>query len=207
MIENLELALPEHTHAAQLHSHDPATRLPVARIVVWTDRARASCEDCLAALARSPACPVTLNGRQLQEWSQQCGCGTWHAVRWDVVPSEPEDITREQASVVAETLRAEFDQEVHDERAAVRARLIRELREAQAAWEAPLAPGETFEQRERALTGGELVDDGSICLELDDGEWVAIALDPTQSAGSPNAPAPEDIVVRARELAVPTASR
>ncbi len=107
--------MPAHIHCEETGGRDVLSGEMVTAYVVWADRATPECPGCgqdIGLIVTTP--PAMLNmgagaGGQVQEFSQQHGCGEWVAVAWVVLE---DDVTPERILDAAETLAAERDAEI-----------------------------------------------------------------------------------------------
>lgn len=172
--------LPRHVHAETLRARDVVTGQPIAETIVWADRVINQCPLCRQPIDRIvEACPAHLNagagqGGQLQDYSQQHGCGEWLAVTWRAVADG------ESVEFVAAEIAASFTRDLAEERASIRRRLTEELADAMARLAKPLADGETAEERAEEITTGSDTDPG---VYRGDG-WLAWEFDPLTEDGT-----------------------
>lgn len=89
-----QAGLPAGTHSTILTGRDVVTGEMLAYPVVWADRAYDACPNCGQGVeVVVEQCPVLLNtgagqGGQIEERSQQHGCGEWLAVAWQQLPDD-----------------------------------------------------------------------------------------------------------------------
>jgi len=172
--------LPHGIHATVLTGRDVVSGLELVYPVAWADRSYRTCPRCRQPVDRVPACPVALNtgagaGGQLEELSQQHGCGEWLAVDW----AEADEI--EGVPATAQRLADRLVMFLDAERTRLRAGLITQLRDALTRLAEPLdvVVGEAIEDRRAEVETGSEVDPG---VYLDDrwadrSEWVWCAWD------------------------------
>lgn len=102
-----QLELPAHIHVEETGGRDVVSGEIVTAYVVWADRPTPECPGCGQDIGvEQPTAPAMLNmgagqGGQVEEFSQQHGCGEWVAVAWVVLE---DDLTPEHILTVAEAL-------------------------------------------------------------------------------------------------------
>ena len=105
-----------------LTGRDVVSGEDLAYPVLWCDRTYGACPSCGEPVDREPDCPVRLNdgagqGGEIEECSQEHGCGEWLSVTWVELP---EDADADAVQAAAEEMAAQFCRERDDERARVR---------------------------------------------------------------------------------------
>jgi hypothetical protein len=193
-----KLALPAGTHATVLTGRDVVSGLQLAYPVVWADRPYDTCPRCGQPVARVVGqCPVMLNtgagqGGQIQEYSQQHGCGQWLSVDWSEVPASDRlsDVTEDDVAASARTFATRLAEAITLRRERIRRRLREDLEEALGRLAEPLDDDETEQDRARDVRTGSEVEPG---VYSEGGEWVAWDYDPDGSG--------DTIAVRESDLA------
>jgi hypothetical protein len=180
------LELPLGTHAIVLTGRDVVTGEQLAYPVVWADRSDSTCPRCGQPVAQVVAeCPVGLNtgagqDGQIEELSQQHGCGEWLSVDWAEVSATGPlvDPTEDDVLATARELAARLADDLTTQRERIRARLRVDLRDGLARLAEPLAEDETAEDRAAEVSAGNETEPG---LYLEDGQWLAWDYDPDGS--------------------------
>ena len=172
--------LPPHVHATVLTDRDVVSGEDLAYPVLWCDRVYGVCPRCDEPVDREPDCPVLLNtgvgmGGEIEEISQEHGCGDWLPVTWAELPAGAD---AEAVEAAAEKMAAQFCLERDDERARIRVQLTKMLRKGLARLAEPLEDGETIEDRRSELGDDDDTEPG---LFFDNGQLTAWDYDPDGS--------------------------
>lgn len=176
LVDGLEL--PEGLYAKVLTDQGRPMEVP-PRIVVWPDRPYAVCPSCSQEIDISRDCPVVLSNDQMDEVSQQHGCGQWLSAPWrDVRLSGPEDVTADEVLQAVAQVTEEAMEKAQEQRARVRKAVRQMLTEGLARLAEPLAPDETPEERRDEV---DSADSGLPGLCWQDGVWLAWDWDPDGS--------------------------
>lgn len=183
----IDADLPDGVHATALTAH---------LTIVWADLPYSACPYCGEPLGgyEVTRCPVLLSGDgdgTLLEVNGEHCCGVWLPVTWATVERGERltDVARQVADGLAERIARV--------RAARRAELADDLREALARFAEPLDDGETLDDRADEVTVREDTPGVQVDRTRDPWEWQAWDLDP---AGR-GEPGDHDITVYAHDLA------
>ena len=171
------------THAAILTGTDVVTGEALAYPVVWADRPYDHCPRCNQFVGRDVDCPVMLNtgagqGGQIQEYSQQHGCGEWLSVSWKEIYFSTRDATEQDILDAAHELAADLAEEIAARQKRLRTQLREELAAALKRLREPLGEDETTEDRAGEMRTGSEIEPG---IYEEHGVWLAWDYDPDGS--------------------------
>jgi hypothetical protein len=182
------LNLPPHIHAEMLDGRDVVSGETLTYPVIWADRITDTCDRCRQPTPREEPCPVLLNsgagqGGQIEETSQQHGCGEWLSVAWvdlgDVDPDATDLPDRIEAA--ARELAGERAAEIQAATERMRRSLERDLARALKHLGEPL-DGDAPDDRIYDVTDGSEVEPG-VYLDETAGVWVAWDYEPGGGEG------------------------
>jgi hypothetical protein len=176
-VDQVRPTMPAHVNIEALTATSAYMALPLAAVVLWTDRPFRECPRCVQPVARTGPCPLALYGGNpdspLESVDLAHGCGEWLSTQDEAIDAE--DVTPERVREAAQALARAWLEEVEELRKHRRADLRKEI--ARLAETNPRWEDETVQEYRERLTAENSMEPGPY-WDQETHRWAAWDYDP-----------------------------
>ncbi|USY23557.1 hypothetical protein NE857_34050 (plasmid) [Nocardiopsis exhalans] len=176
-VEQVRPTLPTHVNIEALTATSAYMALPLAVVVLWTDRPYGECPRCRQPVARTGPCPLYLDGgnpnNPLKSVDLAHRCGAWLDTPEEAIDAE--DLTPARVRRAAQGLAHIWQEQVQERRQRRRARLRTEI--AELATTHPRWDDESVQDYRERLAGPGCTEPGPY-WDREQHRWAAWDYDP-----------------------------